>query len=577
MLDFTKLIKNKEFSSNNEEGIPIGTRMDVDEATVIDFFNEWVQIIESIFALDKDVNGQYTSLSDTAMEARGVSYEEFHDLFNSKIRLEQYGHYRVFQFLKIKSEKRREDFVTKYSNDEEGYLEMIKKNVSSKLLPYFINQKIPPQLPIKRMFAHTYVAAPSQVGKTQLLRHLFYQMQDRYKKYSFVIIDPHGELAKEVLDSDLQKDHERLIYFDPKFGGEGVYPSFNVLQIKDKSEFNIDDTIDQITTAFEDMLNSKGKNADMSLISRGLLEKCIEFLLNREDSTLIDLLNLTELKSDILEEAREYDDFFMEAFESVEGLSRKAVARRLRIILRSKLAQSLLARKSTFDFEEAINTGKVIVFNIKSLSENVREAIGKFLIASIKSYVMRRDIENAKPVPTFVFVDECQKFVSGSYDQMLDELRKFGLHMVLANQYVEQLGEQITSVKKNTAIKIVSGDTKSDINSVISVPSRYLKKKSSTSVSESDSRLNIKEYEFLIQTRFQTTIKIKAPSFLINNPKHQLSEEEKLKLKNYQLKKYYRKIEESIPSKKEKTTATYSKKQEANKLPPYNLYIKEND
>ena len=573
MFDFAKLLKIKPFLKEKVEGIPIGKRLDIDEDTVIEFFNWWAQPIEFLINLDYEEHGMHTTLSDDMMYARGITFEEFHDLFNSKIEPEEYSGYRVFQFLKIKSEKRREDFLTKYSNDKESYLRIIQKFVNPKLVSGFLEQKMPPILPYKKMLAHTYVTAPSQVGKTQLLRHMFFELQSRYKKISLVLIDPHGKLANDVMKSALQVDKERFIYIDPKFGGKENFPAFNILEISDLSEFNIDNTIDHFSTAFVDML---GDDADLSTISKGLLDKCIEFLLQKENSTLLDLRKLCSLKPEILKEAIEYDDYFLNTFQRDEDVSRKAVLRRLNIILRSKVAQALLGRKSTFDFEEAINSSKVIVFNLSILSENVKEAVGKFLIASIKSYVMKRDIENETPISTFVFVDECQKFVSGSYEKMLDEMSKFGLHLVLANQRFNQLKEHGDSVKNNTSIKIVSGDEKSELDKVISLPTRYTYENNSNEKSESGSRLKLSEYEFILQVRHEKTMKIKSPSYLIDNSDFELTKEEFEELKEYQLEHYYSEVNWDNKEKKNSKSELQSE-EDAARIPPFKLFIKEND
>lgn len=572
MFNLNKILEKRKFPKNEVEGIRVGTRLDLDVDDVIEFFNWWVQRVEFLIQLDYKTHNRFTTLSDEMMYSRGVTYEEFHDLFNPKILPEEFGGYRIFQILEIKSEKQRAHFQSKLSLDKNSYLKIILKYVNPELIKWYREKTLPPILSIKRMRAHTYVMAPTQGGKTELLRHMFYELQSKYNNYSLVVVDPHGGLSDNIRRSHLQKNNERFIYIDPSLGNEETFPAFNVFEIKSKSLFMIDKAVNHIATAIQEMIPG---DAEMSFHSKGVLKRCVEFLLSRKHSTLLDLKNLTALKSDILKEAEAYDEYFSKVFQHDEAQSRKAVFRRLENILISKIAQTFLTRKSTFDFEGAINSGKVILFDLSSPDDDAKEAIGKFLIASIRCYAGRRKLKKEKPIPTFVFVDECQKFVSGSYKKMLDELSKFGLHLILSNQRYEELGSQANSVVANTNIKIVRGKNKSEINKVIDVPPNFTFERSKDG-NESAKRMNLTDYEFILQIQNEKTIKFKSPNYLIANSKFELTEEEFEELKQYQLKKYYTPVEWK---KKEKLSfnSELTPVEDDAGTPPFELYIKVSD
>jgi hypothetical protein len=56
----------------------------------------------------------------------------------------------------------------------------------------------------------------------------------------------------------------------------------------------------------------------------------------------------------------------------------------------------------------------------------------------------------------YVYVDEVQKFVTTSLDEMLSEARKFGLSLTVANQYLGQLtGKTLDAVMGNVGTHIV--------------------------------------------------------------------------------------------------------------------------
>ena len=48
-------------------------------------------------------------------------------------------------------------------------------------------------------------------------------------------------------------------------------------------------------------------------------------------------------------------------------------------------------------------------------------------------------------IPFFLYIDECQTFATQSFVDMLSEARKYGLGVLMANQFLDQLHEKIRS------------------------------------------------------------------------------------------------------------------------------------
>ena len=57
---------------------------------------------------------------------------------------------------------------------------------------------------------------------------------------------------------------------------------------------------------------------------------------------------------------------------------------------------------------------------------------------------------------TYVFIDEFQNFVTDEIGSILDQSAKYGLHLILANQYIMQISnlDVRNSVKVNTNVKL---------------------------------------------------------------------------------------------------------------------------
>jgi hypothetical protein len=561
-MNYNAIISPSEFAQLfpiESDGIPAGEVTSFEFENIEKFYTIWTLRIEKLIKLAKDTKGDYTQRLGHLAKIRGFTYEEYAALFNSFIAPENFPFYPIFGILGAKkggisTEKQRADFTHKYQHDEDCYIQCLLENGAKDVLSFFFGGRLKAYLPLPKLKMHSYIVAPTGSGKSELIRAIFYELQKKYDKFSFVLIDPHGDLAKKVKRFHLNIDKERVIYIDP-FLKDGFSPTFNVFDVGEKSIKNLSHTAEQIIISFEEVLSREGGELSESMVN--MLEKSIYFLLERDGSTLLDLADLLNAQPDILQEAIEYSEYFNERFLRTEKRSRDALLYRIERLLNSPALKPLVAGQSTFSLEKSLNSGKVIIFNLGELGEMTQAAFGKFLVANIKSLVRKRDPE--KSLPTFVFIDECQNLVSGSFEYILSQLRKYGLHLILANQYVNQLGDQVEAVKKNTAIKIVGGDEADDIKAMIPL---------------SKDQISLKDYEYYLKIRGRTVLKIKSPSFLINNPTFEMTSQEEQIFDNYQLSKYYKvsgqtKVER-VPRKEGDPASPPSN--QSNK-PPFDLFL----
>jgi len=357
---------------------------------------------------------------------------------------------------------------------------------------------------------------------------MFFRMTRRYKKYSFILIDPHGDISKRAKNHKHLKD--RCIYIEP-FLRDGYTPTFNPFEIKDRSIRNINNVAEQVILAFDEVLNREGGKVTETMTN--MLEKCIYFLLQRPNSTMVDLLKLLDRNETIFQEAAKSDPFFNDYFLQQNNKTREGLLNRVGRLLNSPILLNLLGGQSTFDLEKAINRNKVVIFNLGGVGEMTQITFWKFIIANIKSIIRKREKPSKKH--TFCFIDEAHNFVGG-FEYILSQLRWFWLHMVLANQFVEQYGSQAKSVKQNTAVKILGGgdDNFEDINKMMKLPKDT----------------SLKDYEFYLKVTARTLLKFKSPNALIRwKKKYYLSKINQKKLDNKLISKYYKAIgEEAKPS-----------------------------
>lgn len=538
---FKKIITAEEIyqilaTQDTSDSIPIGEITEHEAQKVITLMNLWCERIDKIIALDIEVNGKPTWRTNEINPSRGFTYHEYTDLFNKHIIPDEFPFYAIFNQLRqkkggINTEKQRTHFTFHYELHEDDYVRILLEQGYHHVLSFFFGglAKFDAYLPLKKLFMHSVLIAPSGSGKTVLMETMFFRMTKRFKKFSFILIDPHGDISKRA------KNHkhliDRCIYIDP-FLRDGFTPTFNPFNIKDRSLRNINNVAEQIILAFEEILSREG--GDLTETMTNMLEKCVYFLLKRPNSTILDLVKLLDRDEQLFDEAAQVDKFFDDFYLKQNNKTREGLLNRIGRLLNSPILLNLLGGQSTFDLEKAITrSNKVVIFNLGGLGEMTQIAFGKFIIANIKSIVRKRDKPSKKH--TFCFIDEAHNFVTGSFETILSQLRGFGLHMVLANQFVEQYGNQAKSVKQNSAVKILGGseDNLEDMKKMVKLPKEA----------------TLKDYEFYLKVTGRTMLKFKSPSLLLRNPKkYYLSKKNEKELDKYLISRYYKAFgQEEIP------------------------------
>ena len=116
----------------------------------------------------------------------------------------------------------------------------------------------------------------------------------------------------------------------------------------------------------------------------------------------------------------------------------------------------------SIDLKEIMDEGKVLLVNLrqsKHLSHEAARTFGALLVNEFfESAIQRATTPGRDPTPYYLYLDEFQNFVSLDICRMLAEVRKFGLFLVLAHQYFEQLDEDVTAAALNNCqIKAVFG------------------------------------------------------------------------------------------------------------------------
>lgn len=117
---------------------------------------------------------------------------------------------------------------------------------------------------------------------------------------------------------------------------------------------------------------------------------------------------------------------------------------------------------NAIDFADAMDEGRIILVDLSksTLGESASRLLGYLYLHRVWEAALRRRHPER---PFTVMVDEAHTLISGALTNMLAEGRKFGLSVVLAHQYLDQLDEDLLpaingNVATTIAFRCAAGD-----------------------------------------------------------------------------------------------------------------------
>lgn len=305
---------------------------------------------------------------------------------------------------------------------------------------------------------HIYIVGKSGSGKSTALFNL--AMQDIEDGEGVALIDPHGDLAEAVADCIPRHRTNEVCYID---ASDTVRPvGFNPLAGIPPERQAL--AASGIVSAFKHLWGDSWGPRLEHFLYHG-----VATLIARSNSTLIELPRLFT-DDDFRERAvlgvidpitkafwrDEFDKYdFRFRTEAIAPILNKAGQFAASPNMRLILGQ----RNPKFDLAYAMNNRQIVIVNLAKgkIGEQAANLLGSLLISHLQLNTMERShlpIEDR--VPFFVHVDEFQNFGTDAFASLLAEARKFATHFCLANQFTEQLSQQVrASVLGNAGSLIV--------------------------------------------------------------------------------------------------------------------------
>jgi hypothetical protein len=136
----------------------------------------------------------------------------------------------------------------------------------------------------------------------------------------------------------------------------------------------------------------------------------------------------------------------------------QAVENRLDSIIGSRTLKLFTCIGSQFSIERAIEENAIVLVNLKP-SRNLSPESGKVFAALLLAGYLQAALDRAeKPKPHFMYLDECQNYLSIDAAKMLDQVPKSGLRLTLAHHHLGQFSDSThlqQSIETDCRCKVV--------------------------------------------------------------------------------------------------------------------------
>jgi DNA helicase HerA-like ATPase len=292
--------------------------------------------------------------------------------------------------------------------------------------------------------AHMYVIGKTGTGKSSLLEGMI--RQDVLAGNGLALFDPHGDLTERLNDWIPESRRSDLIYLnvpDPE-QPFGFNPLEGVPSLRRSLAAN--GIVEALKKLFDDAWGARLEY---------ILRSALLLLLEQPEATLADVFRLFHEKVFRKEAAdratneqvkrfwtTEFEKYGRHRSEAVTPIENKLGS----LLVDPFVSRILTVKKSTFNPREAIDSGKVLLVNLAKgkIGEAPAMLFGGLLVTMLGlAGLARADVASPERRDFFLYLDEFQTFTTLALVNMLAELRKYGVGLVLANQFMDQIDPDV--------------------------------------------------------------------------------------------------------------------------------------
>ena len=313
------------------------------------------------------------------------------------------------------------------------------------------NTKTPIYFNRKDRGRHHYIIWKSGWGKSVFISYL--ARQDTWNGDGICVIDPHGDLVEDVLAYIPPERAKDVILFDPADDERPM--GLNILEVvstdpearkREMDRAALDATEIFIKIFWDEVFGPR--------IQHYFRNGALTLMEDEEDGgTLIDVPRLfvddafmkyksSKIKNPVVKSFWQYEyanTWDREKQEMIPYFSAKFGPFITNTTIRNIIGQP----KSAFNLRDVMDNRKILLVNLSKWKIGALNAqlLGLIFVSKVNMAAMSRaDIPESERKDFFMYVDEFQNFATDTFWEILSEARKYHLALIMAHQYIAQIG-----------------------------------------------------------------------------------------------------------------------------------------
>jgi type IV secretory pathway TraG/TraD family ATPase VirD4 len=292
---------------------------------------------------------------------------------------------------------------------------------------------------------HVYILGKTGAGKSTLIKNM--AIQDIRNGAGVAVVDPHGDLAEDLLRFIPKTRINDVVYFNP---ADVEFPAgLNILEVKTDDEKQL--VASSLVSVFKHLWrDSWGPRTEY------LLYNSVLALMDTPGNSLLGVYRIlvdAEFRKRIIDKVQDpmVKMFWVEDFERYnERFVKEIIApvqNKVGQLLTSSYLRNIVGQtKSTIDLKSVIDNKNILLVNLAKgrIGEDRANLLGsiittKLYLAALERQTMPEDERK----DFYLYVDEFQSFSTDIFPSILSESRKYRLNLILSHQYLDQVPETI--------------------------------------------------------------------------------------------------------------------------------------
>ncbi len=297
---------------------------------------------------------------------------------------------------------------------------------------------------------HMYIIGQTGTGKSTLLQSAI--LQDIENGDGACFIDPHGEVIDWLLPRIPQHRARDIVLFDPS--DPKALLGLNLLEWRSPDERDL--LIQELIALFYKLFDPGHTGIIGPQFEHWLRSAALTVTEPTVRGTLLDIPRLfTDPSYQEAAVSRSHHpavrDFWLGQMAKTSDFHKSEMLNYFTSKFGSFLGNAVMseilsARTSAFDLRTLMDRRKILLVNLSKgrLGSLNAQLLGTLVVTKIQlAALSRADVAEDQRPPFYVYIDEFQNIVTDSFAAMLSEVRKYGVGLHLAHQYVDQLPENL--------------------------------------------------------------------------------------------------------------------------------------